>query len=157
MKPEFSEVEDYNLGTEEQPQYVKLSKTLCSAEKAKYAKLFKELKDVFAWKYSDLRPSTSINPERRDEGDIASIPRYNPQPQGVLFSTTQPSFKNLKPQQGMRFSMSSTRLQGLVPSGYIRLASAEATQLVGWLIIGNCTAQGGITTKLLVGDSIKVA
>lgn len=44
--------------------------------------------------------------------------------------------------------MSSTRLQGLVPSGYIRLASAEATQLVGWLIIGNCTAQGGITTKL---------
>lgn len=42
MKPEVSEAEDCNLGTEEDPQMVKLSKTLSPAEKEEYIQPFRK-------------------------------------------------------------------------------------------------------------------
>ena len=44
-----------NLGTPDQPKFVKLSKTLSPEAKDKYVKLLSEFSDVFAWDYSDLK------------------------------------------------------------------------------------------------------
>jgi len=55
------EVEDFNIGTEEKPKMVKLSKSLPLEQKHKYIELFKEFFDVFAWSYEDLKAyDTSI-------------------------------------------------------------------------------------------------
>jgi ribonuclease HI len=55
------EVEDCNIGTEEKPRIVKLSKSLPPEKKLKYIELFKEYSDVFAWGYEDLKAyDTSI-------------------------------------------------------------------------------------------------
>jgi hypothetical protein len=55
------EVEGYNIGTEEKPRIVKLSKSLPHVQKLKYIELFKEYSDVFAWGYKDLKSyDTSI-------------------------------------------------------------------------------------------------
>jgi len=48
-------VEDVNIGTADQPKFVKLSKTLSPEAKEKYVKLLSEFSDVFAWDYSDLK------------------------------------------------------------------------------------------------------
>jgi hypothetical protein len=42
IKTEMSKVEDYNLGTKEDPKFVNLSETLCPSEKEEYVKLFRE-------------------------------------------------------------------------------------------------------------------
>jgi hypothetical protein len=49
------EVEDYNIGTEENPKVIKLSKSLPPKKKSKYIELFKEYIDVFTWGYEDLK------------------------------------------------------------------------------------------------------
>jgi hypothetical protein len=55
------EVEDCNIGTEEKPRMVKLSKSLSPEKKLKYIELFKEYSDVFSWGYEDLKAyDTSI-------------------------------------------------------------------------------------------------
>jgi hypothetical protein len=55
------EVEDCNIGTEEKPRIVKLSKSLPPEKKLKYIELFKEYSDVFAWGYEYLKAyDTSI-------------------------------------------------------------------------------------------------
>jgi hypothetical protein len=55
------EVEDCNIGTEEKPKMVKLSKSLPPKKKLKYIKLFKEYSDVFAWSCEVLKAyDTSI-------------------------------------------------------------------------------------------------
>jgi hypothetical protein len=55
------EVEDCNIGTEEKPRMVKLSKSLPPKQKLKYIDLFKEYSDVFSWGYEDLKAyDTSI-------------------------------------------------------------------------------------------------
>jgi ribonuclease HI len=55
------EVEDCNIGMEEKPRVVKLSKSLPPEKKLKYIELFKEYSDVFAWGYEDLKAyDTSI-------------------------------------------------------------------------------------------------
>jgi ribonuclease HI len=55
------EVEDYNIGTDEKPRMVKLSKSLPPEKKLKYIELFKEYSDIFAWSYEDLKAyDTSI-------------------------------------------------------------------------------------------------
>lgn len=48
-------VEDISIGTAEKPNMVKLSKSLTPKMKGKYATLFTEFFDVFAWEYSDLK------------------------------------------------------------------------------------------------------
>jgi ribonuclease HI len=54
------EVEDCNIGTEEKPRIVKLSKSLPPEQKLKYIELFKEYSDVFAWGYEDLKSYDTI-------------------------------------------------------------------------------------------------
>jgi hypothetical protein len=49
------EVEDCNIGTEENPKIIKLSKSLPPEQKRKYIENFKEYIDVFSWGYEDLK------------------------------------------------------------------------------------------------------
>jgi hypothetical protein len=49
------EVEECNIGTKENPDVIKLSKSLPPEQKRKYIELFKEYIDVFAWGYEDLK------------------------------------------------------------------------------------------------------
>jgi hypothetical protein len=44
-----------NIGTPEEPRLVKLSKSLTEEQRIEYTKLLKELADVFAWTYEDLK------------------------------------------------------------------------------------------------------
>jgi hypothetical protein len=54
-------VEDCNIGIEEEPRMVKLSKSLSPELKIKYIELFKQYSDVFSWGYEDLKAyDTSI-------------------------------------------------------------------------------------------------
>ena len=49
------EVSDFNIGTDKDPKFVKLSKSLSDEERKRYLELMKEFKDVFAWSYEDLK------------------------------------------------------------------------------------------------------
>jgi hypothetical protein len=61
LQPQLEEVEDCNVGSNENPKLVKLSKYLPTELKKKYVELLKEYKDVFAWSYEDLKTyDTSI-------------------------------------------------------------------------------------------------
>ena len=61
IEPTGKEVEECNIGTEEKPKMIKLSKSLPLEKKHKYIELFKEFVDVFAWSYEDLKSyDTSI-------------------------------------------------------------------------------------------------
>jgi len=42
-----------NLGTEEDPKWVKLSSNLSEEQSDEYVRLLKELPDVFSWTYED--------------------------------------------------------------------------------------------------------
>jgi len=53
-------LEDYNLGTELEPRYVKLSKALSEERKIEYHKLFCEFFVVFVWKYEDLNTYDTV-------------------------------------------------------------------------------------------------
>ena len=55
MEPLKADIEDYNVGTEENPKMVKLSKYLPPNQKLKYVELIKEFQDVFSWSYEDLK------------------------------------------------------------------------------------------------------
>ena len=55
MEPVRSDIEECNIGTNEKPKMIKLSKSLSSEEKVKYIELLKEYQDVFAWGYEDLK------------------------------------------------------------------------------------------------------
>jgi hypothetical protein len=55
LQPQPEEVEDYNVGTKEDPRIVKISKYLPPEMKGKYADLLQQYKDVFAWSYDELR------------------------------------------------------------------------------------------------------
>jgi hypothetical protein len=56
-----AEVTECNIGTEEDPKFVKLSSSLSKEQRVEYAELLKEFVDVFSWTYEDLRTyDTSI-------------------------------------------------------------------------------------------------
>lgn len=55
MEPLKSDIEECNIGSEEDPKMIKLSKSLPPNEKVKYIELLKEFQDVFAWNYEDLK------------------------------------------------------------------------------------------------------
>ena len=59
MKPTDDVVEKKNIGTEQNPRIIKLSKNLLVKEKEDYVNLMKRYTDVFAWSYEDL-PSYNI-------------------------------------------------------------------------------------------------
>jgi hypothetical protein len=52
---ENEDVTECNLGTEEDPKYVKLSSSLSKEQRVEYVNLLKEFSDVFSWKYEYLR------------------------------------------------------------------------------------------------------
>jgi hypothetical protein len=61
LYPQPKEVKDYNIGSNESPKLVKLSKYFPIEQKKKYAKLLKEYKYVFSWSYKELKTcDTSI-------------------------------------------------------------------------------------------------
>ena len=49
------EVEDYNIGSEDDPKVIKLSKALDPENRNKYIVLVPKFSDVFAWTYEDLK------------------------------------------------------------------------------------------------------
>jgi len=55
MEPLKGNIEEHNIGTEENPKMVKLFKSLPPDQKLKYVALIKEFQDVFAWSYEDLK------------------------------------------------------------------------------------------------------
>ena len=55
LVPDEEEVELCNLGTEEEPKNIKMAKALPQDIKGKYTLLFKEFRDVFAWRYEYLK------------------------------------------------------------------------------------------------------
>ena len=55
VKPVGDAIEDRNIGIEENPKIIKLSKKLPEREKEEYVKLMKKYTDVFAWSYEDLK------------------------------------------------------------------------------------------------------
>ena len=55
VAPRDDEVEECNIGTEEDPKVIKISKNMTQESKEKYIKLMKEFYDVFAWTYDDLK------------------------------------------------------------------------------------------------------
>ena len=61
MEPLRLDIEECNIGTEEKPKLIKISKALPAAKKLKYISLFKKFQDVFSWSYEDLKSyDTSI-------------------------------------------------------------------------------------------------
>jgi hypothetical protein len=61
LQPQLKEVKDCNIGTEESPRLVKVSRYLSPEIKSKYVELLKKYKDVFSWSYDELRTyDTSI-------------------------------------------------------------------------------------------------
>lgn len=54
-KPLKPNIEDYNLGTRDNPKLIKLLKSLPLEQKLKYVELMREFQDVFAWSYEDLK------------------------------------------------------------------------------------------------------
>ena len=61
MKPVDDVVEEKNIGTEENPRIIKLSKKLPVKEKEDYVNFLKRYTDVFLWSYEDLKEyDTSI-------------------------------------------------------------------------------------------------
>ena len=55
VAPRDDEVEECNIGTEEDPKVIKISKNLTQESKERYIKLMKEFYDVFTWSYDDLK------------------------------------------------------------------------------------------------------
>lgn len=55
MTSRDDEVEECNIGTEENPKVIKISKNLTKESRDRYIKLMKEFHDVFAWTYDDLK------------------------------------------------------------------------------------------------------
>ena len=53
--PATDTIEDINIGTEEDPKIIKLSKKLLTVDKDGYVKLMKKYMDFFALSYEDLK------------------------------------------------------------------------------------------------------
>ena len=58
---EYAETTECNIGTPEEPRFVKLSSILTREQKAEYTEFLREFADVFAWTYKYLKTyETSI-------------------------------------------------------------------------------------------------
>jgi hypothetical protein len=55
LQPQPKEVEDYDIGTNENPWLVKLSKYLSPENKSKYAEFLRKYKYIFGWSYDEFR------------------------------------------------------------------------------------------------------
>ena len=52
---ENADMDECNIGTKEDPKFVKLSSNLPREQRTKYVELLREFVDVFAWTYEDLK------------------------------------------------------------------------------------------------------
>jgi hypothetical protein len=52
---EDADTTECNIGTQEEPKFVKLSSSLTNKQRVEYTELLKEFADVFAWAYEDLK------------------------------------------------------------------------------------------------------
>jgi hypothetical protein len=55
VSDEGADTDECNIGTPEEPKFVKLSSSLTTEQRAKYTELLKEFVDVFAWTYEDFK------------------------------------------------------------------------------------------------------
>ena len=55
VSSEDADIAECNIGTHDEPKFVKLSSSLTNEQRAEYTKLLKEFADVFAWAYEDLK------------------------------------------------------------------------------------------------------
>ena len=55
MVPNNQVVEEWNLGTEDNPKTIRVNKNLPENFKAKGKRVFEEFKDVFAWEHENLK------------------------------------------------------------------------------------------------------
>jgi hypothetical protein len=94
---EEADVTECNLGTEKNPKYVKLSRSLSKEQRGEYVKLLKKFSDVFAWKCGDLQNyDTSIIEHKiplKDETKPfrQKLKQINP----ILFPIVEKEVKNL--------------------------------------------------------------
>lgn len=59
--PQDEHIQDYNIGTQEEPRLIKLFEGVPLNYKERYLKLFNDYIDAFAWSYEDLKTyDTSI-------------------------------------------------------------------------------------------------
>ena len=74
VHPNENDIQDQNIGTEDSPKIVKLSRNLPPEEKNKYINMMKNYTNVFSWIYEDLKEyDTSII-----QHTIPIIPREKP-------------------------------------------------------------------------------
>jgi ribonuclease HI len=50
-----TDTSECNIGTQEEPKFIKLSSSLTQEQRAEYTELLREFVDVFAWTYEDLK------------------------------------------------------------------------------------------------------
>jgi hypothetical protein len=55
VSDEDADTAECNIGTQEEPKFVKLSRSLTTEQRAEYTELLKEFANVFAWTYKDLK------------------------------------------------------------------------------------------------------
>jgi hypothetical protein len=55
VSSEDADIVECNIGTQDEPKFVKLSSILTKEQRAEYTELLKEFADVFAWAYKDLK------------------------------------------------------------------------------------------------------
>jgi hypothetical protein len=120
-------VEDYNIGTEENTKMVKLSKTLSTEVKQDYVKIMKYFSDIFAWIYDDLnlydmKVIQHVIPLKEDQKTFKhKLTRINP----MLFSLIEKEVKNIFDAKIIVSFRFSKWVANLVPvrkkSGEIRL------------------------------------
>jgi hypothetical protein len=97
VHPQIEEVEDCNIGTEQEPKNIKLSKLLPVDQKIRYVDLFKEFIEVFAWTYEDLKTYDTNIIQHRIPLKVGSKPfrqklrQVNP----ILFPVIEKELKKL--------------------------------------------------------------
>jgi hypothetical protein len=55
VSDEDADTTECNIGTQEEPKFVRLSSSLTRGQRAEYTELLREFVDVFAWTYEDLK------------------------------------------------------------------------------------------------------
>jgi hypothetical protein len=55
------ELDEFNIGTNKEPKFVKISKSLSPENREKYLELMRQFYDVLAWSYEHMKVYDKIN------------------------------------------------------------------------------------------------
>jgi hypothetical protein len=127
LQPQPEEVEDYDIGTKEDPRIVKISKYLPPEAKSKYKDLPGRYKDVFTWSYEELRTYDTTVIENKITLKLGVKPFRQKLRQiiPILLPVVEREVKNLLNEKIIVPLRYSDRVENLVPvrkkSGEIRL------------------------------------